>query len=255
MSLKNDSLSAVRRSEQALAEQVAQWEALEFGVAYTSANFPTLGAANQLRDAWLAEIDGESAFDRTETYFRERNLTCLAWTPAAGQAVEPLEALLAPKGWRRVDSLAMGLTDWAVADAAADPSIRVLPARAMPKAYRQSYTDAEATDDETSAAVERLNDSNYDAFVAIVDGKPAGRVGYLEVGDIARLAELFVAPPFRDKDVGKALMRHFLQLARRLLPRAIVASIPVDDEAGVAFLQRAGFSAVGMITQFVRPSE
>lgn len=253
MSNTVDILSAVRRSDQSLCEQVAQWESLEFGVAYTCASFPSFVGGNQLRDAWLAEIDGPTAFERAEAYYRERSLTCLAWTPAAGQAIEPLEALLVPKGWRRVDRLAMSLADWGILDVEADAAIRVLPARAMPRAYHQSYVNAGMSDDEVAAAVERLNDSNYDAFVALVDGKPAGRIGYLEVGDIARLAELFVAPAFRGNGIGKSLTRHVLQLARRLLPRAVVTSASPEDEAGVAFLQRAGFTPVDRLTQFLRP--
>lgn len=253
MSNSIDILSAVRRTDQALAEQVARWESLEFGVAYCSKAFASLAAANQLRDVWLAEIDGETAFGRAEAYFAERNLTCRAWAPAAAQEVEPLEAVLVPKGWQRVDALAMHLTDWSACDAQIEPAIRVLPARAMPKGYRRSFAEAGASDDETNAAFERLNDANYDAFVAMSGDQPVGRAAYLEVGDIARLADLFVAPPHRRHGIACGLIRHVLQLARRLAPRALVASVPACDTAGADFLRRAGFSPAGMQTQFVRP--
>lgn len=254
MSNPVDILSAVRRSDQALCEQVARWEALDIGVAYCSTNFPILAVANQLRDAWLAEVDGPSAYERAETYYRERHLTCLAWTPASGQAIEPLEGLLTPKGWRRVDRLAMSLTDWSILESESEATIRVLPARAMPKAHRQTYADAGASDEETAAAIERLNDSNYDAFVASIDGRPAGRIGYLEVGDIARLSELWVEPSLHGRGVGPALLQHALQLARRLLPRAIVTAVEVTNTKGRDFLVRCGFESGGTLTHFARPS-
>jgi GNAT superfamily N-acetyltransferase len=153
-----------------------------------------------------------------------------------------------------VDRLAWSLANWGLLDTEPDATIRVLPARAMPKAYRQSFADAGASDDETAAAVERLNDANYDAFVAMVDGQPAGRVAYLEVGDFARLAELFVAPARRGQGVGRCLTRHVLQLARRLAPRAFVAAVPAEDDIGARFLQRVGFSPTEQSTQFIRPA-
>ena len=254
MSNSIDILTAVRRSNRALVEQVAQWESLEFGVAFYSATLPREAAANQLQDAWLAEVDGATAYERAEAYYRERNATCLAWTPASAQAIEPLEALLLPKGWRRVDCLAMHMTDWSALDAQANAAIRVLPARAMPKAFRRSITETGAGDEETNAAFERLNDSNYDAFVAMSGDQPVGRVAYLEVGDIGRLAELFVTPAQRGRGIGRGLLWHVRQLVRRLGPRAFVASVPAEDDAGASFLQRAGFSQVGTFTHFVRPA-
>lgn len=253
MSNTFDILSAVRRSDRALAEQVSTWESLEFGVTHSSASFPTVFGANQLRDAWLVDVDGETAFERTEAYYRERNLTCLAWTPASSQAVEPLEALLIPKGWRRIDSLAMHMTDWSALDASSNQEIRVLPARAMPKAFRHSFTETGASEVETNAAFERLNDSNYDAFVAMSGDQPVGRVAYLEVGDIGRLAELFVAPARRGQGIDRSLLHHVVQLVRRLGPRAFVASVPASDTDGAEFLNRTGFSANGTLAQFVRP--
>lgn len=253
MSNPIDILAAVGRSDQALCEQIARWEALDIGVTYFSTGFPTLAAANQLRDAWLADVDGPTAYERAESFYRARNLTCLAWTPASGQAIEPLEGLLSPKGWRRVDRQAMALNNWEALGGETDASIRVLPARAMPRAYRQTYADAGASAEETAAAVERLNDSNYDAFIASFDGRSAGRIGYLEVGDIARLSELWVEPSFYGKGVGQALLRHALQLARRLLPRAVVTAVDATDTKGREFLVGCGFESGGALTHFARP--
>jgi GNAT superfamily N-acetyltransferase len=249
-----DILAAVGRSDRALVEQISRWEALEFGVAYSSDAFPTLAAANQLRDAWLEDVDGPTAYERAEAYYRERNLLCRAWSPASGQAIAPLEDFLVTKGWRRVEHLAMNLNSWNAVDGPTDPAFRVLPARAMPKAYRRSLTESGASEDETNAAFERLNDSNYDAFVAMFGDQPVGRAAYLEVGDIACLSELVVAPAHRGRGVARGLFRQVMQLARRLGPRAFVASVPADNKAGANFLKRTGFSPAGTLTQFVRPA-
>jgi GNAT superfamily N-acetyltransferase len=138
----------------------------------------------------------------------------------------------------------------------ADVSIRILPARAMPNAFRQTFADgAPRADARASLVYERLNDSNYDIFIAMVDDQPAGRIGYLEVGDIARLADLFVLPKFRRRGVGLTLTAHFLRLARRLLPRAVVTCTEAENDAGTTFLARCGFSPAGSLTEFDRPPD
>src|SRR5262245_38317879 len=131
-----DVLTAIRRSDRALAEQLSEWESLDFGVAYYSKAFPNLAEANQLRDVWLADVDGEMAFARCEEFYKARGLECRAWSPASGQNIGPVESLLNGKGWQPNSYLAMGLVNRAALSIAADPHIRVLPARAMRKAYR-----------------------------------------------------------------------------------------------------------------------
>ncbi|HWL92762.1 MAG TPA: GNAT family N-acetyltransferase [Phycisphaerae bacterium] len=247
-------ISAVRRSERAWCEQLGMGESLEFGVAYASTAFPNLREANQLRDAWIADASPSDVYDKVEEYYRERGLVCRMWTPASGQAVEPVEALLLGKGWRRADLLAMGLvsrdTDGLMGDA---ESIRVLPARAMRRAYRASRLAASGGDEtQADAGAERLNDSRYDAFVAVIEGEPVGRVGYLEAGEIGRLADLWVSPGHRGAGVDRALAAHFLQMARRLLPKYVVACVEASDADGRAILEQNGFAAAGELPRFVR---
>ncbi len=247
-------LNAARRSEQSLCEQIAQWESLEYGVAFVSSQFPDSPAGNQLRDVWLADTNPATAFNRAEAYYAERGLICRRWTPASGQDVAPLDALLLPKGWRRKNLLAMGLTGRETFDSPVDPALRILPARAMPKAYRQVL--AECGEKEVSGieiGVERLNDSRYEAFVAMTDDGPVGRAAYLEAGDIARLADLCVTPHGISRGADIALGAHFLTLARRLLPRITVACINEDDDAARSFFEKCGFTVAGTLAQFDRP--
>jgi ribosomal protein S18 acetylase RimI-like enzyme len=246
-------ISAARRSDQAWCEQVCQWESLGFGVAYFARDFPSLAETQQLRDVWLNQVDPQAAYEQTETFFHERELICSRWALSPEQDVQQAEALLVPLGWKRRDWLAMGLARWDSASEEADESIRILPARAMPKAYRQSLAESASLDaDSLQAGFRRLDDANYDPFVAVVAGEVAGRSGYLEVGDIARLEDLTISEQFRGRGVDRALVAHFLRTARRLLPRAVVARVDAHDEQARTFLQSCGFSATGTLTHFHR---
>lgn len=253
MTTGDEIVAAVRRSELTLVEQVTQWESLTYGVAHWSDEFPESPHANQLRDVWLADIDAPTAYERAEAFFAERGRRCQTWSPAASQPVEPIESLLAARGWRREQLDCWGLESWDWLESPTPDAIRVLPARAMPKAYRATFDDGAAQSDERAAlAVERLNDSRYDVFVAMHDGEAAGRIGYLQVGDIARLTDLYVLPSARRSGIARALASHFLQLARRLLPKSIVACVPSADADAQTFLPRCGFAQHGALVQFVR---
>ena len=237
-----------------MAEQVSDWESLDYGVVHTSRAFADFPDANQLREVWLAALDAATVFERAEEYYAQHGLTCRAWTPASGQPIEPVEALLASKGWQRMDRAVMALVKWDVWDHPADGVIRVLPARAMRKAYRATFEDGTPLGTMTAAAAfRRLDDSNLDAFVAMLDGRPGGRISYLSVGDAARVADVFVLPQFRRRRLGTLLVAHVLQIARRLLPKVIVASSDLKEPSGRGFLKRSGFAGVGELSSFCRP--
>ena len=253
MSDANSTVTAAQKSELALCEQLSEWESLPYGVAFWSDDFPGAPEANQLRDVWLADVDGEAAYEKAETYFDSKGVSCGRWTPASGQDVEPVARVLNSRGWIRRISTVWGLSSWDWLEVVPNDAIRVLPARAMPKAFRATFEDGSPDADMRSElAGERLNDSRLDVFVAVHDGTPAGRIGYLQVGDIARVTELTVLPGLRHRGVAKALATHVLQLARRLLPKEIVACCDQDDGTAADFLRRMGFGEAGRMECFER---
>ena len=249
MNLTSQEISAAaRRSELALAEQASQWESLAFGVAFWSPLFPGSPETNQLRDAWLGEPPDPQTYEKVEAYFASRASRCLRWAPAAQQPVAPLAELLTARGWveERLSTWGLVRTD---AVATAEPgALRILPARAMPKAFQATF-DSPA---DGALAVERLNDSRQDMFVAVDAGRGIGRIGYLQVGDIARLTDLFVAPGARRRGTAKTLVARFVQQVRRLGPRATVAVVPPQFAEHESFLERCGFVRGEDLVQFVR---
>lgn len=268
MSTSEDAIAALRRSDEALCGQLSAGEPLGFATAYICPRFAGLVEANRLRDVWLTEIDAAAAFSRASALFAAQGAQCLRWEPAAAQPPEPIEQFLATQGWRRRDASAFVMVDWgAIENAGAfrragtgaghlDPDgggLRILPARAMRRAYRATFLDGSlGAEARAEVGLERLNDANYDAFVAMRGDSPAGRAAYFEVGDIARLTDVYVAPLHRRAGVGGGLVCHFLHLARRLLPRIIVADCPSNGGAVDAMLHSCGFRACGSLVRFDR---
>ena len=147
----------------------------------------------------------------------------------------------------------MGLAHWDLLSETPDETIRILPARAMPKAYRRLLSGGgPGGEDLIESIFRRLDDPNHEPFVAMADRQAAGKIAYLEVGDIARLADFAVASHAEGRGIDRALIAHFLRMARRLLPRAIVARVPAEDHDTKTLLEDCGFSVAGTLTQFHR---
>ena len=76
----------------------------------------------------------------------------------------------------------------------------------------------------------------------------------LQVGDISRVDDLYIVSAFRGKNIDRALVAHILQLARRLLPKIIVASPAAQNVDEIAFLESCGFVTAGTLREFRRPT-
>lgn len=249
--------AAVRRSNQQYYEQISHRETLDCGYAYNNAEYAHLPECNFLGEVSF-RLAGPDAFETVEAFYREKGLTCACWVPAADQPPEQVAEMLAPHGFARRESIAM-LHDGSRPPAAADESLRVIGARAMRRAYTRICTERFAdyqspTDELVAAQLERLNDPQYDAFVAMLADEPAGTITVHQVGDIGRIRDIFVVPALRRRGVGLALVAFALATAARWSLRTICTAISVENTIGRTLLTRVGFMEGATIVSFCRPN-
>jgi len=247
----------ILRSTQSFCSQLCEKQTLDFGIAYYSERFRLLAEANQFREVVIEDnAHITTAYDQAERWFNDRHLFCFRWSPAAGNATAELTRSLEQRGFRAEQRPALTLTQWA--DLATDPDVRVLPARALRAAYRQTFVEAErpslaaARELLAEAYCERLNDPQYDAFVALVDRKPAGRCTLYQVGDFARVMDFAVLAPFADSRVAQSLLAHVLIMAKRLAMRNVCVEIGPAHEHWRSAFEDVGFVADGAVTEFIR---
>ncbi len=243
------------RATQAHRLLLSKSESLDWGIAYTSEEFPDLTRANQFREVIIeAGVDFEQVFQAVEAYYAERNLTFHGWAPAMDQDVDPHEAFLTGKGFVRRDEHAMLVREWM--DVAIPDDVRVLPARAMRKALDavldERLADSSASKQMHDAVVGRLDDASMNGFVAQKAGEAAGYLMFFEVGDIGCVTDIYVRESLRRQGVGTALLDHAMKLSRRLALRIQGARVPKDDAAAVALFEKLGMEPDGTLTEFVR---
>jgi GNAT superfamily N-acetyltransferase len=253
-------VSALLRAEQAYVAQLADAESLDHGIAFVGRRFKTLDDANQFREVVIDNPDRIPAvFNTVRKHFANQGARCRIWAPAADAPLDTLDHYLRQNGFTRRSFDAFRVGDWP--DLPIPDGLRVLPARAMRKALdavllRRVGDAANPFHAECgAAAIERLNDPRTDAWVAVRDGYAVGYCTLFQVGDVARLSEVYVVEDSRRTGIASAMIGHALRLARRLLFRIVTTRAPTDDAPAAALLRRCGFTADGAVTEFVGTQE
>jgi GNAT superfamily N-acetyltransferase len=250
-------VGSLLRSTQAHCSELCEKETLDYGIAYFNRRFAALPEANQFREVLIEDRSRiQEAFEQAEGWFRERGLFCHCWAPAEGRATDELHAFLTQQGFKARSYQAMALARWVNLEV--PPQARILPARAMRAAYRETFVHSDAPQSPAmrellaESALERLDDPQLDMVVAMWGTQPVGRGGLYQVGDIARVMSLSVIPAFVARGVEQALLAHVLALAKRLTLPNVLVQIEEADNAARTLLESAGFVEDGEIVEFER---
>ena len=253
--MERSTIGSLLRSTQAFCQQICDKQTFDFGIAFYSNRFPAIPEANQIRELMLEDLHLIArAFEQSSAWFASRGLQCFRWSPAMGIDSKALAEFLGARGFKRRNVLALHLTEWQTMEPYAN--VRVLPARALRDGLRATFHAASLPADSLSrdaladSFMERLDDPQLDMFVATVNGRPAGRCGLHQVGDIARVLDLTVLPEFADRGVAETLLAHVLAMARRLTMPMVVAQAAEQDAARRELLHRGGFVEDGRVTEF-----
>ncbi len=255
--MERSTVGSLLRTSQAFCSQLCEKHTLDFGIAYFQPRFADLAELNQFREV-VVEDDRRlpSAFEEAERWFANQNLFCYRWAPAGGNPGPGMIAFLKVRGFRLRSHAAMLLNHWETLGPY--PEVRILPARAVRTAFHETFVAAGGSATSASvqaiaqAGAERLDDPQFDMFVAMVGGTPAGRCALYQVGDIARVIDLTVVPGFQSTPAADALVAHALAMAKRLQMRNVVIQIDDGDAAGISWWERLGFARDGTIIEFER---
>lgn len=246
--LPNPVVAGIRRAEQVFYEQVGDRRTLEHGIAFFDVDYPGSAQDNAFREVLVASSDDlPAALADVEAFYASHNLTCRQWVPCLAQAIDMIEPFLTSRGLIPRAFAAMAIGRWP--EVQVNTQVRIFPARAMRQAFRGLH------EDELVARIEerRLDYAQFDVHVATFEGKPAGRCGLMQAGEIGQICNLFVAPPFRRHGVGRTLVSHAINMARRLMMKVVCCKVSANDADSVSFLQACGFERHGEIVEFHRP--
>lgn len=238
------------------AEQLAEPETLEMGVAIVNAKLAGVAAANQMMEASLpVEMNAAQAVQAAEDHFAAAQSVCRQWTincSLDATAAAPLATALLQAGYRRIEHDILRLHQ---ANPAAEenlPGLQIIPARASyrhvtqlaEEKYLSSGNDADLTRQRVETEITRLDDPHFDSLIALRDGRAVGTVGVMAVGELGYLNGPWSSPRARGQGIGKLLLARAMDICARALLRHVFAELdPACPLAGT--LRAAGFVSVG----------
>lgn len=262
------SLAAFHRTQTAHVRQVCEERRLSCGAAHYFR-----GAAGFDGSCFVTDFACEpgalpTALREIDEFFFAIGGCCSRITAALGETGESLDPGLISAGFLRRDLLCfarLGGQDGhdskeRVSNPTTASDVRILSARAMPRAYRrllvensQSQTE-EARAVEFSIALDRLNDAQYESFVALRGDEPVGAAALHTVGDLGAMHGVNVVPSARRTGVGGQLVSRIMQTAKRWRLESVYVGISLDNEAAIGLAKSRGFARIGDVPRWIRES-
>ena len=92
-------------------------------------------------------------------------------------------------------------------------------------------------------------------FVAEFEGKIIGYYGFLHILDELHILNVAVHPDHRHRGVGKELMTHLLQTARRLSARAVTLEVRESNQSAKRLYEGSGFVLAGVRPHYYTDKE
>lgn len=246
-------VSAVRTSDRAYYGQVGDSETLDHAVVRFSTQYPAAAPLHFATEVLIERAaEAGAALGAIHDFFAGRGQRCGWLAPCAAQPAGVLDAVLGAEGYVCETHLA-----WQAPPASAEavPSgLRLLPARAMRRAatvvLRERWAGHAGGDELVAAWLDRLDDAQYDARVALEGDEPLGYGALHQVGEIGRVRDVFVRAAHRRRGVASVIIRQVLDDARRWGLRPVCAALPATNRAAIALLERLGFEPAGELTRY-----
>ena len=213
-------------------------------------------AANCLLDAFLPKIKACDVMAEMEERSRQggSEWNCCSLNPSLpGEQTAPLAEALLAAGWvaRPLNILHRNQRKpGARCDTADD--LKIIPARASYRHYRQLMDDRALTD--VDAAVLHLDDSHLDVLLALKEGDAVGSIGVLTSGEVGTVREWYVTPGERHQGVGGQLLDRALEIALRGMLKHLMIGLPDSTSSASRICRSAGFEIIGKWPSFWKDS-
>jgi GNAT superfamily N-acetyltransferase len=235
-----DLLRLFNQSQLEWSRGVGEETELDFGRWLSNPALKSCEEANCLLDAFL--LPGVPVADVIRQIEDTRCLYCTV-NPSMGLDRSPeLIAALVDQGWI-LQTTDIFYRNQAVAPKAGLVGDRtVIPARASFRHYRQLMDERGI---EPEAALLHLDDSHFDALLALQKAKPVGCVGVLTSGEVGTIREWYVSPEHRNRGIGQLLLDRALEICSRSVLRHVLIGLPQAAENARRLCTISGFQMIG----------
>ena len=233
---------------------------LDCGRAFTEPKLAEVHHANRMLDAAIPPgMTAKSVVEQVGHHFAGVGSRCWQWVlniSAPLDRTAPLAELLVSRLYHQKFLDILHLPQLPRLTPPSMPDLKIIPARA---AFRHLRTLAEEglirrnQPQLVDATMQHLDDSHYDALLALKGNIPAGYVGVLSVGDIGGVQELFVSEQFRRQGIGTILMGRAMEICERSLFRHVLLAVESSNDSANRLYQKFGFQKIGQTIKYTMP--
>ncbi|HEX8323620.1 MAG TPA: GNAT family N-acetyltransferase [Tepidisphaeraceae bacterium] len=202
--------------------------------------------------AATAIVTGVATADAIEELLSLYDAQQAAWPRLLQPDAGGLAGLLRERGFRPREARLLRLRAAAVPHADAG-DVLVVPGRAA-RGPIDAWAQARSTDEPAAALWPRhLDDPQYEAIVALRNGRAVAAAGLQTRGQTGLLIDLFVNADERLRGLGTLLANRATELAARSQLADVFATTSGDDEAGPRLMERVGFATVREFVEWHPP--
>ena len=233
---------------------------LDCGRAFVEPKLGRVHYANRMLDAAVPPgMTAEEVVKQAHRHFAEAGSRCWQWVlnvSAPAERTAPLAELLVGRSYQQkvLDILHLPQMPRLAPPAMGD--LKIIPARAGFKQLRMLAEEGPIRRNEpqlVDAAMLHLDDSHYDALLALKSGAAAGYVGVLSVGEIGGIQELYVSEQFRRQSIGTILMSRAMEICERSLFRHVLLAVEPSNDSANRLYQKFGFQKIGRTIEYTMP--
>lgn len=247
-----DPLRVLALADQAYADYCAAGttaEQIDLGLAVCSPQFGRVFDANRLFMARVPRgADADSMWRATREHYAARGSRCWRVTMArlATDAERtPLAELLIREGWREIRLDVMRLERRTTPPRPHD--FKIVSARAALRLYEPFAREAAASVQPqlADASIARLDDPQYDALVAIVDGRVVARAALMTSGGLGLIEQVRVLDAYQGRHIGRAVVEAAIELCARAQFKHVVLTVDPANTVARNLYASLGFAKLG----------
>ncbi len=231
---------------------------LDVGTAIANPALADVYDANVILDAALPEgMLPADAVAQVNAHFASLGCVGRTWVPnpsAKPETTRPLVEHLLATGAEAYRNDILYLSKLPSGTIREIGGLKIIPARASYKHARQlaeiSARESGEGPQRVEATLLHLDDSHWDALLALDDGEPVAAANVLAVGDAGLIDDVYVAPTHRRRGIGLTMMSRAMEICARSLFKHVMLSVRPDNTPAQALYVRLGFVKIGQFVAY-----
>lgn len=254
-------LRAIKRVELMLARTACDETSLDVATVLTRADRPALSLTNFAADVRLPpDHTAAQVLDAIDAAFAEAGSRCHRLISNDADWPEELAREAEARGYQRTERQLMLLHGYRPPQQR-NEALQVIPGRAvygpLCQMYEQSAREEIGLDPDLAAQfaatlIDHLDEPRIDIFLGRLNGRIAGVVSVVTLGQIGVIDNVHTVPVMRHQGVATTLLAHAMDHCQRALFEQVILETTTDNTNAIRLYEKLGFKPLTTFAHYER---